>query len=130
MLQPKAGASQDGEDQTCNHTGRRQRSRPSASAATLPCATMTSFLRLRLSTCSEVLMKLHHGLELLLLLSMLGCSHRVPSAALINKDASLAGDLPFDPLQWKVICSSVSRRDVTMATLYGNDVAVRRAREN
>ena len=48
--------------------------------------------------------------------------------SLAHKDASLVGDLPFNPLQWGVISSSISRKDGTMATLYGNDLAVRAAR--
>jgi hypothetical protein len=38
--------------------------------------------------------------------------------------------LPHQPLQWKVITSSVDRGDGTMATLYGNDTAVQHARES
>jgi hypothetical protein len=74
-------------------------------------------------------MKLNHLLSAFLLLSMVGCAHRPSSSELINKEAALVGDLPFTPLQWKVICSSISRRDRTMATLYGNDLAVNHARE-
>ena len=48
----------------------------------------------------------------------------------INKEASLVGDLPFSPLQWKVISSNISRQNGTMATLYGNDLAVRHARQD
>jgi len=36
--------------------------------------------------------------------------------------------LPFDPFQWKVISSSIDVQGGTMATLYGNDLAVDSAR--
>jgi hypothetical protein len=49
---------------------------------------------------------------------------------LLNRNASLTGALPFDPFQWKVISAGMTLQDGTMATLYGNDVAVRRARSS
>jgi hypothetical protein len=42
--------------------------------------------------------------------------------------AVLSGNLPFHPLDWKVITSSIDKQGATMSTLYGNDVAVRYAR--
>jgi mono/diheme cytochrome c family protein len=38
--------------------------------------------------------------------------------------AALNGDLPSDPLQWKVIATALNHRDSTMSTLFGNDIAV------
>jgi hypothetical protein len=65
----------------------------------------------------------------LLLLTMTGCSEkRTDPSNLINKEASPPGNLPFDPLQWKVISSFINRRDSTMSVLYGNDLAVTHAR--
>jgi hypothetical protein len=46
----------------------------------------------------------------------------------INQTASLTGQLPWSPLQWKVITSLMDNRASTMSTLYGNDFAVRFAR--
>jgi hypothetical protein len=48
----------------------------------------------------------------------------------INERASLTGSLPWNPLQWNVIASSVDKQASTMSTLYGNNVAVRYARTN
>jgi hypothetical protein len=48
----------------------------------------------------------------------------------VNERASMAGDLPANPLQWQVITSAIDKNDTTMSTLYGNDVAVRYARAN
>jgi hypothetical protein len=48
----------------------------------------------------------------------------------LNQNAALAGDLPSNPLQWKVITSAINGRDSTMYTLFDNDVAVRYARTN
>jgi hypothetical protein len=58
-----------------------------------------------------------------------GCSHRAPTERdLFNVDAALPGGLPMQPLEWRVITSSIDREHQTMATLFGNDVAVRSAR--
>jgi hypothetical protein len=62
-------------------------------------------------------------------LSVLGCSNRNPTlVATQNKSATLTGDLPFHPLQGKVITSWINKQDSTMSTLYGNDLAVQYAR--
>jgi hypothetical protein len=45
-----------------------------------------------------------------------------------NATAALPGRLPYDPLQWRVITSSVNKTDGTMSTLYGNDAAIAQAR--
>jgi hypothetical protein len=50
--------------------------------------------------------------------------------ATINQSASLQGDLPEDPLVWRVISSSADTKNVTMSTLFGNDAAVQFARSN
>lgn len=70
---------------------------------------------------------------ILIVLSMSGCSGNEPRiSAEINQSASLAGEfaagLPANPLQWKVITSETSQTESTMATLYGNDLAVQYAR--
>ncbi len=38
--------------------------------------------------------------------------------------AALQGDLPANPLQWRVITSAISHSDESMSTLFGNDLAV------
>ncbi|HEY6375608.1 MAG TPA: cytochrome P460 family protein [Edaphobacter sp.] len=77
---------------------------------------------------SEVRMKaiLLAGLAIL---SLAGCTSK-PTALPVNQQAALTGTLPYNPLQWKVITSWLNRRDSTMSTLYGNDIAVRYARTN
>jgi hypothetical protein len=45
-----------------------------------------------------------------------------------NRAAALPDMLPYQPLQWKAITSSISRANGTMSTLYGNDTAVTHAR--
>lgn len=47
-----------------------------------------------------------------------------------REQANLTGNLPFNPLHWNVITSSIDKRASTMSVLYGNDVAVRYARSN
>jgi Cytochrome P460 len=54
-----------------------------------------------------------------------GCSSGQPRiSAIVNQNASLAGNLPANPLQWKVITSALDQAGATMSTLYGNDAAV------
>lgn len=65
----------------------------------------------------------------LALLPFSSCA-RKPAASTINDQAALSGQLPYNPLAWKVITSSVNERNATMSTLYGNDVAVQYARTN
>jgi hypothetical protein len=68
---------------------------------------------------------------LVLPLSFFGCAGDNPkTSATPNQSASLAGQLPANPLQWKVITSMADHADSTMSTLYGNDVATGYARTN
>jgi hypothetical protein len=48
----------------------------------------------------------------------------------LNDEAALVGELPSNPLKGKVITSWVNKRDATMLTMFGNDVAVQHARTN
>jgi hypothetical protein len=65
------------------------------------------------------------------LLSLFACSGaKTKISATLNQSASLVGELPANPLQWKVITSAVNHADSTMSTLYGNDLAVKYARAN
>jgi mono/diheme cytochrome c family protein len=45
-----------------------------------------------------------------------------------GQGSALTGDLPANPLAWRVITSTVDKRSSTMSTLYGNDAAVQYAR--
>jgi hypothetical protein len=62
-------------------------------------------------------------------IALAGCTSK-PAVSVVNKQAALAGQLPHNPLAWKVITSSVNERNGTMSTLYGDDVAVQYARSN
>jgi hypothetical protein len=65
----------------------------------------------------------------LLLFATVGCAHRTPTERdLFNVDAALPAGLPVQPLSWRVITSSIDREHHTMATLFGNDAAIRSAR--
>ena len=76
-------------------------------------------------------MKALYLLGMVLSLSIVGCSsHERKISATANRNASLVGDLPANPLQWKVVASGVNQEDSTMFTLYGNDIAVRYSRTN
>ena len=64
-----------------------------------------------------------------LLFGALGCMQVNPRVATrLNDEASLAGDLDVNPLQWKVITSAIDHRNGTMYTVFGNDQAVVYAR--
>lgn len=68
---------------------------------------------------------------LILGLMIAGCSGERPRiSATFNENASLAGQPPSNPLQWKVITSEINTVDSTMSTLYGNEFAVSYARTN
>jgi hypothetical protein len=63
-----------------------------------------------------------------LVLFTAGCSHRSPTERdLFNVDAALPAGLPVQPLEWRVITSNIDREHHTMATLFGNDAAVKSA---
>ena len=60
---------------------------------------------------------------------LFGCSGK-QQAPTINHSATLIGTLPYNPLGWKVVTSSLNQRSGTMSTLYGNDIAVKYARSH
>ena len=64
-----------------------------------------------------------------LLLLLIGCSQ--PNARVItrfNRDAAVSGELPYNPLQWEVIASTLNHKNHTLATVLGNDRAIASAR--
>jgi hypothetical protein len=67
--------------------------------------------------------------SMIISLGIFGCSGNEPKiVATANQSASLVGQLPANPLHWKVITSTIDEADSTMATLYGNDIAVQYVR--
>ena len=69
------------------------------------------------------------ALAVVLSLVALGCrGDRTSAAPASNDAAALTGELPLDPLQWRVIGSIVDPATTTMSTLFGNEVAVQSAR--
>ena len=66
---------------------------------------------------------------LALTLGLAACSRPNPRVVTaVNETAALVGDIPVNPLQWRVITSGVDPRGSTMFTLFGNDAAVQQAR--
>jgi len=54
-----------------------------------------------------------------------GCSRgNANTSPTLNQGAFLTGDVPTNPMQWRVVTSTIDRSNSTMATLYGNDIAV------
>jgi hypothetical protein len=59
----------------------------------------------------------------------LGCAGDKPKiSATLNQGAALVGQLPANPLSWRIITSELNAADSTMSTLYGNDLATNYAR--
>ena len=76
-------------------------------------------------------MKTIRALAPALLLMLIGCSE--PNARVktrFNHEAEVSGELPFNPLQWEVIASTLNHNDHTLATALGNDRAIAYARKN
>ncbi len=68
-------------------------------------------------------------LAAVLTLILASCQKQIPSLiTTMNTHAALVGDLPANPLGWKVITSGFGPNDTTMSTLFGNDSAVKYAR--
>src|ERR1700730_6615102 len=65
-----------------------------------------------------------------LALASLSCRSSGGVTPSINERAALTGSLPWNPLQWNLITSSIDKQASSMSTLYGNDVAVRYSRTN
>ena len=63
------------------------------------------------------------------LLLLIGCSE--PNARVktrLNRDAEVSGELPYNPLQWEVIASTLNHNDHTLATVLGNEPSPMHAR--
>src|SRR5258708_15864326 len=97
--------------------------------ATSPLPIRTMSLRCPSEVNSEAAMKSTHLLSVVLLVSIFGCSgDEARISATMNESATLVGELPANPLQWKVITSAVNPEASTMSTPYGNDLPPRYAR--
>jgi hypothetical protein len=67
-----------------------------------------------------------------LTVGLAGCSDKTNPRVVtrLNTEAEPGGALPSSPLHGKVITSWVDKKDSTMSTMFGNDVAVQYARTN
>jgi hypothetical protein len=69
------------------------------------------------------------SLALGILLVTAGCSNdQRKVVATLNRNAFLTGELPANPLQWRVIATLIDQSESSMSTLYGNDTAAGYAR--
>jgi hypothetical protein len=78
-------------------------------------------------------MKINYLSILSVLVIVLGCtSKKTGSTNGFNEAASVSvsDSLPFNPLQWKVVCSMIDKNANSMSTVYGNDIAVNYARSH
>jgi hypothetical protein len=65
------------------------------------------------------------------LMFSIGCSQ--PNARIqtrLNHDAELSGALPYNPLNWQIISSSLNPAEHTLSTISGNALAVAYARQH
>jgi hypothetical protein len=67
-------------------------------------------------------------LGLLLLALTIGCEHRPGTTDLFNESAAIPAGAPVQPLNWRVVTSSIDPAHQTMSTLFGNDAAIESAR--
>ena len=76
-------------------------------------------------------MKAIRLLALPLVLILTGCSQPNPRVITrFNREAEVSGELPYNPLQWEVIASTLNHKDYTLAAVLGNDRAIAYARKN
>jgi hypothetical protein len=65
------------------------------------------------------------------LILSIGCSQ--PNARIqtrLNNDAGISGELPYNPLRWEIISSTLNPADRTLSTISGNAQAVAYARQH
>jgi hypothetical protein len=55
------------------------------------------------------------------------CNNRKPAQELLNKKAAIPASFNFSKAGLKVITSSINKKEQTMSTLYGNDLALKTA---
>ncbi len=64
----------------------------------------------------------------MLLIVLCGCQQKMKEGELYDLPAGLGRGLPYPVLQWEVITTEVDRSEGTMATLFGDEAAVKAAR--
>ncbi|CAM3979888.1 hypothetical protein SAMN06265348_104348 [Pedobacter westerhofensis] len=62
-----------------------------------------------------------------LILLSAACSTQPNGSQLINKDASLPSSFNFSKMGLKVISTAINKKNATMCTLYGNELALKTA---
>ncbi|MEZ2336719.1 hypothetical protein AB6735_13845 [Mucilaginibacter sp. RCC_168] len=72
-------------------------------------------------------MKITHILFAVSVLILSACNNRKPVEELLNKKAAIPASFNFSKAGLKVISSSINKKEQTMSTLYGNDLALKTA---
>ena len=72
-------------------------------------------------------MKTSHILFAASVLILSACNNRKPVEELLNKKAAIPASFNFSKAGLKVITSSINKKEQTMSTLYGNDLALKTA---
>lgn len=60
-------------------------------------------------------------------LQLAACTNKTNSTTLVNNEAAIPGSFNFGKMGYKVIASSINKKHGTMATLYGNQIALKTA---
>ena len=72
-------------------------------------------------------MKITYILFVASLFILSACNNRKPAEELLNKKAAIPVSFNFSKAGLKVITSSINKKEQTMSTLYGNDLALKTA---
>lgn len=72
-------------------------------------------------------MKTTHILFAASVLILSACNNRKPAEELLNKKAAIPASFNFSKAGLKVITSFINKKEKTMSTLYGNDLALKTA---
>lgn len=72
-------------------------------------------------------MKITYILFTASVLILSACNNRKPVEELLNKKAAIPASFNFSKAGLKVITSSINKKEQTMSTLYGNDLALKTA---
>jgi hypothetical protein len=72
-------------------------------------------------------MKTNYIILAAMALVLSACTNRIPGEQLLNKKAAIPASFNFSKAGLKVITSSINKKNKTMSTLYGNDLALKNA---
>src|ERR1700752_4404227 len=90
-------------------------------------AILILFLPHQLNINNLPIMKTNYIILAVMALVISACTNRKPSEELLNKKAAIPASFNFSKAGLKVITSSINKKNKTMCTLYGNELALKNA---